>query len=41
MKGIVTLNADTFVPGHGDLQNKTAMQKKLTDVVKARRVEIK
>ena len=40
MKGMVALDTDTFVPGHGDIQNKAAMQKKLADV-EARRAEIK
>jgi glyoxylase-like metal-dependent hydrolase (beta-lactamase superfamily II) len=30
-KGIVALNADQFVPGHGDVQIKVAIQQRLTD----------
>ena len=39
-KGIAALNADQFVPGHGDLMNKAAAQKKATDVA-AKRAKIK
>jgi cyclase len=39
-KGIAALNADQFVPGHGDLMNKAAVQKKATDVA-AKRAKIK
>src|SRR6516225_4855620 len=30
-KGIVALNADEFVPGHGDIQTKAAIQQRLSD----------
>jgi glyoxylase-like metal-dependent hydrolase (beta-lactamase superfamily II) len=33
MKGIVSLDSDRFVPGHGDLQTKAALQKRLTVAV--------
>jgi glyoxylase-like metal-dependent hydrolase (beta-lactamase superfamily II) len=39
-KGIVALNADQFVPGHGDVQAKTAIQKRLADT-EAKRAKIK
>jgi glyoxylase-like metal-dependent hydrolase (beta-lactamase superfamily II) len=39
-KGIGALNADQFVPGHGDVQTKTAVQKRATDVA-AKRAKIK
>lgn len=39
-KGIVALNADTFVPGHGGLQTKADVQKRLADV-QERRAKIK
>ena len=39
-KGIVALNADQFVPGHGDVQAKAAIQKRLTDA-EAKRAKIK
>jgi len=39
-KGIAALNADQFVPGHGDVMNKAAVQKKATDVA-AKRAKIK
>jgi cyclase len=39
-KGIAALNADQFVPGHGDVENKAAVQKKATDVA-AKRAKIK
>jgi glyoxylase-like metal-dependent hydrolase (beta-lactamase superfamily II) len=39
MKGLIALNADHYVPGHGDLQTKDDLQKKL-DLVTARRDEI-
>ena len=39
-KGIVGLNADQFVPGHGDVQNKAAIQKRLDDTI-AKRTKIK
>lgn len=39
-KGIVALDADRFVPGHGDLQTKADVQKRLTDS-EAKRAKIK
>jgi glyoxylase-like metal-dependent hydrolase (beta-lactamase superfamily II) len=36
VKGIVALNADTFVPGHGDVQNKAQLQARLDSVVERR-----
>ncbi len=39
-KGIVALNADTFVPGHGDVQTKADIQKRLADT-EAKRAKIK
>jgi cyclase len=39
-KGIAALNADQFVPGHGDVMTKAAVQKKATDVA-AKRSKIK
>jgi len=39
-KGIAALNADQFVPGHGDVLTKAAVQKKATDVT-AKRAKIK
>ena len=39
-KGIVALNSDQFVPGHGDVLTKAAVQKKLTDL-EAKRAKIK
>jgi glyoxylase-like metal-dependent hydrolase (beta-lactamase superfamily II) len=39
-KGIVALDADQFVPGHGDIQAKAAIQKRLTDA-EAKRAKIK
>jgi glyoxylase-like metal-dependent hydrolase (beta-lactamase superfamily II) len=39
-KGIAGLNADQFVPGHGDVQMKAAIQKRLTDA-EAKRAKIK
>jgi len=38
-KGMVALNADQFVPGHGDLQTKAAIQKRLADT-EAKRAKI-
>jgi cyclase len=38
--GIAALNAEQFVPGHGDVQNKAAVQKRATDVA-AKRAKIK
>jgi glyoxylase-like metal-dependent hydrolase (beta-lactamase superfamily II) len=40
MKGITALNADAFVPGHGDVQTKDSLQKKLADT-QERRTQIK
>ena len=40
VKGIVGLNADQFVPGHGDVQTKAAIQKRLADAT-AKRAKIK
>jgi cyclase len=40
VKGIVALNSDQFVPGHGDVQNKAALQKRLADAT-AKRAKIK
>jgi cyclase len=40
MQGIVALDADTYVPGHGDVQTKADVQKRLADAV-ARRDQIK
>ena len=39
-KGIAGLNADQFVPGHGDVQAKAAIQKRETDAA-AKRAKIK
>src|SRR5690348_6171689 len=39
-KGIVGLNADEFVPGHGDVLMKAAIEKRLTDA-EAKRAKIK
>src|ERR1700687_159046 len=39
-KGTAALNADQFVPGHGDVETKAAVQKKATDVA-AKRAKIK
>src|SRR3984957_7916067 len=39
MKGILSLNADNFVPGHGDLQTRADLEKRLADAV-ARRNQI-
>jgi len=39
-KGIAALNADQFVPGHGDVQTKVEIQKRLTDT-EAKRAKIK
>ena len=38
-KGIVGLNADSFVPGHGNLQTKADIQKRLSDA-EAKRAKI-
>ena len=40
MKGILALNADTFVPGHGDLQTRADLEKRLANT-EARREKIK
>ena len=39
-KGIAALNADQFVPGHGDVQNKAAIEKRVTEA-EAKRAKIK
>lgn len=39
-KGIIALNADTFVPGHGDLRAKADLQKRLM-AAQERRAKIK
>ena len=39
-KGIAVLHADQFVPGHGDVQTKAEIQKRLTDT-EAKRAKIK
>ena len=39
-KGIVALDADQFVPGHGDVQTKAQIEKRLTDT-EAKRAKIK
>ena len=40
VKGIVALNTDQLVPGHGDVQTKAAVEKRLTDT-EAKRAKIK
>jgi cyclase len=40
VKGLTGLNADNYVPGHGDLQTKADVQARLAKV-QARREEIK
>ena len=40
VKGVAALNADQFVPGHGDVQTKAAIQKRLADT-EAKRAKIK
>ncbi len=40
VKGILALDSDQFVPGHGDLQTKTMIQKRLADA-EAKRAKIK
>lgn len=40
MHGILALNADTYIPGHGDVQTKADLQKRLADTT-ARRDQIK
>jgi glyoxylase-like metal-dependent hydrolase (beta-lactamase superfamily II) len=39
-KGIVALNADQFIPGHGNVQTKADVEKRLTDAA-AKRAKIK
>ncbi len=39
MKGVLTLNADTFVAGHGELQSKVQLQARL-ELIEARRAKI-
>ena len=39
-KGIVALDADTFIPGHGDIQTKADIQKRLADSI-ARRDQVR
>ncbi|MBZ5607710.1 MAG: MBL fold metallo-hydrolase [Acidobacteriia bacterium] len=39
-KGITALNADHFVPGHGDVQTKAALEKRVSDA-EAKRAKIK
>ena len=39
-KGVAALNADQFVPGHGDVQTKADIQKRLADT-QAKRAKIK
>ena len=39
-KGIVSLDADTFVPGHGTIQTKSDIQKRISDA-EARRTQVK
>jgi len=39
-KGTAALNADQFVPGHGNIMDKAAVQKKATDVA-AKRAKVK
>ncbi len=39
MKGILALDADNFVPGHGDLQTRADLEKRLADA-QARRAKI-
>jgi cyclase len=39
-KGIVSLDADTFVPGHGNIQTKADIQKRIADA-EARRAQVK
>lgn len=40
MKGIVALNADTYIPGHGAIQTKAELEERLADTA-ARREKIK
>ena len=39
MDGMLAADADTFVPGHGDLQTRAALEKKLADA-EARRADV-
>ena len=39
-KGIVSLDADTFIPGHGNIQTKADIEKRITDA-EARRAQVK
>src|ERR1700679_3200060 len=39
-KGIAALDADTFIPGHGNIQTKADIQKRITDA-EARRAQVK
>jgi glyoxylase-like metal-dependent hydrolase (beta-lactamase superfamily II) len=39
-KGIVSLNADTFIPGHGNIQTKADIEKRIADA-QARRNQVK
>lgn len=39
-KGIASLDADTFVPGHGNIQTRADIQKKIADA-EARRAQVK
>jgi glyoxylase-like metal-dependent hydrolase (beta-lactamase superfamily II) len=39
-KGIISLDADTFVPGHGTIQTKADIQKRISDA-EARRTQVK
>ncbi|HTC74583.1 MAG TPA: MBL fold metallo-hydrolase [Edaphobacter sp.] len=39
-KGIVSLDADVFIPGHGNIQTKADIQKRISDA-EARRAQIK
>ncbi len=39
-KGIIALDADTYVPGHGNIQTKADIQKRLADAI-ARRDQVK
>jgi glyoxylase-like metal-dependent hydrolase (beta-lactamase superfamily II) len=39
-KGIIALDADTYIPGHGNIQTKADIQKRLADAI-ARRNQVK
>jgi hypothetical protein len=39
-KGIASLDADTFIPGHGSIQTKADIQKRIADA-EARQVQVK